>query len=1494
MLRPSASLSMARAPQPHHAHSPGRSTPRPPPPQRMEYVVDGEVSIVLGPPEDDAHLYGVPAPGLPLHRIPSSPHTSKPQGSIMKSPAVLDKRAEAKQLTWQIKSARQVEDLNLLYMQYIQEMDHIHISALLAKLARVMRDTAHGRIQHYLLAEQQALIDALLADFSRHMKRYKARELSSCLWSMAVLHQGGCHPELVEQISSFLTASNCGMLLRGKAVDLSNTMWALSRMGWRIGDHRSWLELFDVADLLAAEFSPQELSNVLWALGTALGVEQRRLRSDRERQSGSKERQSGSKERQIGSKERQIGSKERQSGSREHQGGGERHDMGTVDSTTPLPHRDPPPSGTKPIMNPLPHRDPQIAATKPVTSPLLHHDPPTTASQQDAYPLASDSGQTGDDALSTSWKDPIDPELCDGGASGPDLSVSLDSSGLDAPRSNASRSDASRSDNSTSEASRSEASRSNASRSRASRSDASRSEAARSEASKLDASRSEVSISEASRSEASRSEASRSADFRSEASTSDASRSADFRSEASTSEASRSEASRSKASRSEASKSEASRSEASESDPTGILGGSSHQGPSLSVHSFDCTHPSGYHDTSRGPGHAGLGVDIPRSSKPSNQQHSASHRESLDLSLLLNGGFGDRALALALLPPPRGPPKPRPSRINPNPSIDRGTPSAALSSGFGRQEIANMAWACARLGCSGNPDLLGALAQCAVAQKRSLTAQGVSMLAWAYARLGHQDDALVEALADASRWQARKLSGQGISNLMWAFGKFGHSRFDLYRLLSREAMFKLDEFQTGGLATVLSTWAIWDFYDPALVAPVMRSITDRLTEFKHGQLHKVLSASARLRHADRALLTALSRQVLAWASVCLRDGALVRGGDGLERSLGVHVEGDSSGTPDSLGDRSRTSDVVGDNSRTSDALSVGESVALISLYAQALGQPPQPSQRVHDAPASQALDQPPQPLQPPQLSQRVHDAPAVRARTDPGMSPGPAGAQGPPSSTVGKASLSASGLRTLPNSTDPRLTPRPQHPSPQHPSPSPSHQHPSGLHTLPSPADPMSTPTLTGLNIGLNTHPHPPTLNTDTHRPQHRPQHPSPVLDQAYEAQSTALISVLESLGLQVALSIHQLSPVQLLHVAMSYASVHNAPAALLDALEQEVGARCNQLSLTQLFAMTWSLSILRRLSPKMHHYVCKEVVEVVGGCKEVVGVVKVWEQPEVAATADATTASLRSVPSKWLVRLLGGLGSSRPYCGKLGSEELSQGNSAASCSEQATGILLEELSQPNDAASFYEQATGILLEELRSRLHDLDMEMLSQLSVVLSSSCDLVRCQSVDNGATGRLGTPAQRLQPRTCIHIEGQRLPAGSLPAGSDPVVGVSAGSLPAGSDPVVGVSAGSLPAGSDPVVGVSVSPPSCSVRELLADVAEEATFKLSSGSPTDLVVLISALQSAGMLNREMLARVTEHLLVLAEHEARLGKKPGSGLNHAEEINTALVQLRSIGRGH
>lgn len=82
--------------------------------------------------------------------------------------------------------------------------------------------------------------------------------------------------------------------------------------------------------------------------------------------------------------------------------------------------------------------------------------------------------------------------------------------------------------------------------------------------------------------------------------------------------------------------------------------------------------------------------------------------------------------------------------------------------------------------------------------------QGLALIAWSLATVGHRDAYVTQRLARASRMKLTKLTGQGWSNLVWGLYKLGYRETWFYASVGKKAVVKVDRLKPLGLATLVS------------------------------------------------------------------------------------------------------------------------------------------------------------------------------------------------------------------------------------------------------------------------------------------------------------------------------------------------------------------------------------------------------------------------------------------------------------------------------------------------------------------------------------------------------------------------------------------------------------------------------------------------------------------------------------------------------------------
>lgn len=214
----------------------------------------------------------------------------------------------------------------------------------------------------------------------------------------------------------------------------------------------------------------------------------------------------------------------------------------------------------------------------------------------------------------------------------------------------------------------------------------------------------------------------------------------------------------------------------------------------------------------------------------------------------------------------------------------------AEGNAFGPQHLPQLAWACSKIALPPNSlsgssqprliPIIDAVSSNAMHQLRSLSAKGLSIIAWSLAnlrRLGHQSPAhhrfISQGIAKAAVWKARKFNGQGLSNLSWALSSFGLYDPSLYGTLAKEALYKLDSMSPLALTTLLWSWAEAGYCQVSLFEAVGREAVKKLDDFRPMTLARLLTACSKVGHVDPRLLLASSSVIRDWAQAAAADGS---------------------------------------------------------------------------------------------------------------------------------------------------------------------------------------------------------------------------------------------------------------------------------------------------------------------------------------------------------------------------------------------------------------------------------------------------------------------------------------------------------------------------------------------------------------------------------------------------------------------------------------------
>ena len=210
------------------------------------------------------------------------------------------------------------------------------------------------------------------------------------------------------------------------------------------------------------------------------------------------------------------------------------------------------------------------------------------------------------------------------------------------------------------------------------------------------------------------------------------------------------------------------------------------------------------------------------------------------------------------------------------------------------QHVANMSWACAKMGAAGGDDLAGALAKAAANLAPRMNTQELSMVAWsaaafgsgrwpadcaetvarafgdratdatprqlakasmAYAKLGTLHPKLMDAVADAvlalEQPFAASLNPQDVANLAWSFSKLGCKKKRLFDALSAAFIAHLrdddDSFSSQQLTMIVCAFGLLGFKDESMLNTAMGAMSkERVAEFNPRDLTNTAWALAAL------------------------------------------------------------------------------------------------------------------------------------------------------------------------------------------------------------------------------------------------------------------------------------------------------------------------------------------------------------------------------------------------------------------------------------------------------------------------------------------------------------------------------------------------------------------------------------------------------------------------------------------------------------------------
>lgn len=147
--------------------------------------------------------------------------------------------------------------------------------------------------------------------------------------------------------------------------------------------------------------------------------------------------------------------------------------------------------------------------------------------------------------------------------------------------------------------------------------------------------------------------------------------------------------------------------------------------------------------------------------------------------------------------------------------------------------------------------------------------QNLANTAWAFAKLFHREnDELFTRISQLAEEQIEDFSVQNLSNITWAFAKVRHDNFMFFELTSYHIMRLLPEFSTQ--AAVNSVWAMAEisYHHRQVFCQVAEIATKRSDSYKPQDLSNLIWSFAEILHQHDDLLQSIAK------TTCSKIGSL--------------------------------------------------------------------------------------------------------------------------------------------------------------------------------------------------------------------------------------------------------------------------------------------------------------------------------------------------------------------------------------------------------------------------------------------------------------------------------------------------------------------------------------------------------------------------------------------------------------------------------------------
>ncbi|CAE7283340.1 RAP [Symbiodinium natans] len=204
------------------------------------------------------------------------------------------------------------------------------------------------------------------------------------------------------------------------------------------------------------------------------------------------------------------------------------------------------------------------------------------------------------------------------------------------------------------------------------------------------------------------------------------------------------------------------------------------------------------------------------------------------------------------------------------PDLVRSITSAILGAGLEHltaQDVSRLSWAVAKLAFA-DTAVSGPLAEQAAARVREFQAVNLANVLWSSAKLLNKNEKLVDSLCGASVRRVEEFNAQNLANTVWAIATLNYTLTEKMSAFIEQSIRKIHEFGPQGLANMSWAFAKMEQKFDELMAAVAQEVRQKIEVFEPQNLSNTAWAFAALRIEDAELMCLLAGKIFQKISQC--------------------------------------------------------------------------------------------------------------------------------------------------------------------------------------------------------------------------------------------------------------------------------------------------------------------------------------------------------------------------------------------------------------------------------------------------------------------------------------------------------------------------------------------------------------------------------------------------------------------------------------------------